>query len=120
MAESLESQFEQPLGLPLLLRYQAHNALIQTTYLVFRQIYSANSHNPRAMFAVSEYLYQADALGSVAHSAAQAGALARKLAEDEQLPDLLPDDLQKQYPRFAASLLNLLRTKKDGGAEDAE
>ena len=89
---------------------EVSNALIQTTYLVFRQIYSANSHNPRAMFAVSEYLYQADTLGSVAHSAARAGQLARKLAEDEQLPDLLPDDLQKQYPRFAASLLNLLRT----------
>jgi pyrroline-5-carboxylate reductase len=36
--------------------------------------------------------------------------VARKLAEKEQLPDVLPDDLQKQYPQFANSLLNLLRT----------
>ena len=35
MAESLEAQFEQPLGLTLLLRYQAHNALIQTTADIF-------------------------------------------------------------------------------------
>ena len=36
--------------------------------------------------------------------------LARQLEEKEQLPEVLPDDLQKQYPQFAPSLLNLLRT----------
>lgn len=89
---------------------EVSNALIQTTYLVFRQIYGANPKNPRALFSVEDYLYQSDAMGAAAHSAARAGQLARKLAADGQLPDLLPDDLQKQYPRFAASLLNLLRT----------
>jgi len=89
---------------------EVSNALIQMTYVVFRQIYSANPKNPRAMFSVEDYLYQSEAMGCAARSAAKAGLLARKLAEKEQLPDVLPDDLQKQYPQFATSLLNLLRT----------
>ena len=51
-----------------------------------------------------------EAISSAARSAANAGNVARMLAEKEALPDVLPDDLQKQYPQFAASLLNLLRT----------
>jgi len=89
---------------------EVSNALIQMTYVVFRQIYGANPKNPRAMFSVEDYLYQTEAVGSAARSAARAGLLARQLAEKEQLPEVLPDDLQKQYPQFAPSLLNLLRT----------
>jgi len=89
---------------------EVSNALIQMTYVVFRQIYGANPKNPRAMFSVEDYLYQSEAVGSAARSAARAGLLARQLAEKEQLPEVLPDDLQKQYPQFAPSLLNLLRT----------
>lgn len=89
---------------------EVSNALIQTTYLVFRHIYGANPKNPRAMFSVEDYRFQPEAMGSAARSAAIAGHIARKLAEKEQLPDVLPDDLQKQYPQFAGSLLNLLRT----------
>lgn len=89
---------------------EVSNALIQMTYVVFRQIYGANPKNPRAMFSVEDYLYQSEAVGSAARSAARAGLLARQLEEKEQLPEVLPDDLQKQYPQFAPSLLNLLRT----------
>lgn len=89
---------------------EVSNALIQMTYVVFRQIYGANPKNPRAMFSVEDYLYQSEAIGSAARSAARAGLLARQLAEKEQLPEVLPDDLQKQYPQFAPSLLNLLHT----------
>ena len=89
---------------------EVSNALIQMTYVVFRQIYGANPKNPRAMFSVEDYLYPSEAVGSAARSAARAGLLARQLAEKGQLPEVLPDDLQKQYPQFAPSLLNLLRT----------
>ena len=89
---------------------EVSNALIQTTYMVFRHIYGANPKNPRAMFSVEDYRFQAEAMGSAARSAAVAGHLAHQLAEKNGLPDLLPDDLQKQYPQFAPSLLNLLRT----------
>ena len=89
---------------------EVSNTLIQMTYVVFRQIYGANPKNPRAMFSVEDYLYQSESIGSAARSAARAGMLARRLAEKDQLPEVLPDDLQKQYPQFAPSLLNLLRT----------
>ena len=89
---------------------EVSNTLIQMTYMVFRLIYSANPKNPRAMFSVEEYRFQVEAISSAARSAANAGNVARMLAEKEALPDVLPDDLQKQYPQFAASLLNLLRT----------
>lgn len=92
------------------LTIEVSNALIQTTYLVFRQIYTANPKNPRALFSVEEHLYQPRAIGSIATSTAVAGQAARLQAEGDNLPNVLPDDLQKQYPQFAASLLNLLRT----------
>lgn len=89
---------------------QVSDALIQTTYLVFRQMYGANPKNPRAMFSVEDYRYQAASVGEVAKAVAEVGHLSQQLAEDGCLPEVLPDDLQKQYPQFASSLLNLLHT----------
>ena len=43
-------------------------------------------------------------------SAAQVGEICRRQAEEGTLPAMLPDELQAQYPQFASSLLNLLRT----------
>ncbi len=99
------------------LTMEVSNCLIQMTYVVFRRMYSADPRNPKAMFSVEDYLYETAALGSAARSAAKAGQLARGATVDgqdgvepEKLPAILPDDLTAQYPRFAASLLNLLRT----------
>ncbi len=89
---------------------QVSDALIQTTYLVFRQMYGANPKNPRAMFSVEDYRYQAASLSAVAKAVAEVGHLSDQLAEEERLPQMLPDDLQQQYPQFASSLLNLLHT----------
>ncbi|MBQ9842268.1 MAG: helix-turn-helix transcriptional regulator [Clostridia bacterium] len=89
---------------------QVSEALIQTTYLVFRQMYSANQKNPRAMFSVEDYRYQTASVGAVASAVTEVGHLSRQLALEDRLPDVLPDDLQKQYPQFASSLLNLLHT----------
>ena len=89
---------------------QVSEALIQTTYLVFRQMYGANTKNPRAMFSVEDYRFQTSSLNTVASAVTEVGQLARRLASEERLPDVLPDDLQKQYPQFASSLLNLLHT----------
>lgn len=105
---------------------EVSNCLIQTTYAVFRQIYSANPKNPKAMFSVEEYLYLPSAFGSAVRSAAVAGQLARGYAVDgapgveaDKVPAILPDDLTVQYPQFANSLLTLLRNaeKELGGAE---
>ena len=89
---------------------QVSDALIQTTYLVFRQMYGANPKNPRAMFSVEDYRYQAASMSAVAKAVAEAGHLSGQLAAEGRMPEVLPDDLQKQYPQFASSLLNLLRT----------
>lgn len=96
---------------------EVSNSLIQTVYVLFRQIYSANPRNPGAMFSTEEYIYQTAALTSAARSAAAVGQLARggKVGGEAgvdaaNLPAILPDDLTAQYPLFAASLLNLLRT----------
>lgn len=99
------------------LTVEVSNALIQMTYVVFRQIYSANAKNPKAMFSVEEYLYLTDAVSAATRSAVRAGQLARGQAVDgndgvepQRLPHILPDDLTRQYPQFANSLLNLLHT----------
>ena len=106
------------------LTVEVSNALIQTIYLLFRQIYAANPKNPKAMFSVEEYIYQTAAINSAARSAANVGQLARggqvdgvPGVEAERLPAILPDDLTAQYPMFATSLLNLLRAaEKELGA----
>ena len=92
------------------LTIEVSNTLIQMVYVIFRLMYTANDKNPKAMFAVEDYRYQAAAFGSAMGSAAQVFALCRHQAEEETLPSMFPDELQAQYPQFAASLLNLLRT----------
>ena len=82
---------------------EVSNALVQMVYVIFRLMYTA-------MFAVENYRYQAAAMASAMTSAAQVGEICRRQAEEGALPAMLPDDLQAQYPQFASSLLNLLRT----------
>ena len=96
---------------------EVSNVLVQVTYVLFRRLYSANPRNPRAMFSVEDYYYEAAAMGAAMRSISKAGQLAagRSVKGEEgvdpaALPDILPDALTAQYPRFAASLLNLLRT----------
>ena len=89
---------------------EVSNALVQMVYVIFRLMYTANGKYPPAMFAVENYRYQAAAMASAMTSAAQVGEICRRQAEEGALPAMLPDDLQAQYPQFASSLLNLLRT----------
>ncbi|MBQ6706616.1 MAG: helix-turn-helix transcriptional regulator [Clostridia bacterium] len=95
---------------------EASAALTLTVYCLFRQIYAANPHNPAAMFSMDKYLFQAASLGEISKAIARSGELARgKTVEGEEgvkpdnLPDILPDDIARQYPMFSTSLLNLLR-----------
>lgn len=85
---------------------EVSNCLIQTVYMLFREIYSADPRNPKAMFSVDGYLYRAAAFSSAMQSVARTGELAREAADG--LPATLPDALTAQYPMFANSLLNLL------------
>ncbi len=96
---------------------EVSNALVQITYVLFREIYAANPRNPKAMFSAEEYMYRTAAVTAAARSVARVGELARGGAVDgaegvdpDNLPAILPDDLTAQYPLFANSLLNLLHT----------
>ncbi len=91
-------------------------ALTLTVYALFRQIYAANPKNPSAMFSVDKYLFQSAAIAEISKSIARSGELARgknvsglEGVKAEDLPDILPDDIARQYPMFSTSLLNLLR-----------
>ena len=66
--------------------------------------------NLRDLFAVADYRYQSAVMASAMTSVAQVGELCRRQAGEGTLPAMLPDELQAQYPQFASSLLNLLRT----------
>jgi len=98
--------------------------LTLAVYVMFRKLYSANPKNPAALFSAPDYLYRADAAGKMSRLAAQVEHLAKggKVNGEaglspEQAPLVLPDSLQKDFPMFASSLLNLLR-RADGMLED--
>ena len=94
--------------------------LILAVYASFRQLYAANPKNPEAMFSVPAYAFQADVLGVSAKFVAEAGQLAaggkvgdEEGLESEKAPFILPDHLAREFPLFASSLLNLLRTAEE-------
>lgn len=106
-----------------LLKRCNHKAITQETatylslaiYQVFRLLYSANPKNPEAMFSVPSYLFPAGVSAELSRTAARLEELLRghKLGEEEglspeQAPVLVSETLQKEYPLFAGSLLNLL------------
>lgn len=94
--------------------------LMLAVYTTFRQLYAANPKNPEAMFSVPAYLYRPLVVGELAKISAHIGQLASGHAvgeEDgltaEQLPVIVPDRLVQEYPLFATSLLNLLRSAEE-------
>ena len=90
--------------------------LILSVYVMFRKLYAANPKNAAALFSAPEYLYAADAAGKMLSLSAKVDHLTKGGKVDgeigiapENAPIILPDTLQKEYPMFASSLLNLLR-----------
>lgn len=90
--------------------------LTLSVYAVFRELYTANPKNPSAMFSVDGYIYPSTLLGEQGKTLARIGRLAQghnisdlQGIDTQRMPDILPDDLTRQYPLFASSLFNLLR-----------
>ena len=90
--------------------------LTLSVYAVFRELYASNPKNPSAMFSVEGYIYQAALLGEQGKALARIGRLAQghnigevQGLDAQRIPQILPDDLTRQYPLFASSLFNLLR-----------
>lgn len=97
------------------LTQEAASYLSLAIYQVFRQLYSANPKNPQALFSVPGYLFQAGVSAELSCGAARMGELARgngvgdaEGLSAEQAPLLITETLQKEYPLFAGSLLNLI------------
>ena len=78
-------------------------------YTMFRALYTADKRNSEALFSVPAELYQAAASGSMSVCAARVASLAPQALQADQVPVLLPSELAKVYPLFAASMLNLLK-----------
>lgn len=94
--------------------------LTMSVYAMFRQLHAANPKNPEAMFSIPAYLYPSLLVGEMSKTQAQVGHVAtgHSLGAEpgllpEQLPLILPDKLAKDYPLFASSLLNLLRSAEE-------
>lgn len=91
--------------------------LFLAVYAVFRQLYSANPQNPDALFSVPDYTFEPSVAAELGKTAARIAHLAKghKVNGEEGLPPekaplMTPDTLSKEYPLFAASLFNLLRS----------
>ena len=91
-----------------------------SVYKAFRLLYSANAKNPQGMFAARENLYNAlaDAVQSIAQANAACLAGGEKAGDMEGLekgtaPVMTPDTIAKDYPLFAASLMNLIQNTEN-------
>ncbi len=91
-----------------------------SVYKAFRLLYSANAKNPQGMFAAPENLYNglADAVQSIAQANAACLAGGEKAGDMEGLekgtaPVMTPDTIAKDYPLFAASLMNLIQNTEN-------
>ena len=96
------------------LTVEASAFLNMAVYILFRQLYQANAKNPKALFSVPTYLFMPLTSGCMEVAAAKFGRLANGHYVDgieglSDAPLILADELTREYPLFASSLLNLLK-----------
>ena len=94
---------------------EASATLMLAVYSVFRQLYLANPKNPEALFSMPGYLFQPAVTGEFARSCASLGHLAAggTVSGEQGLenpPLISSDKIAADYPLFASSLLNLLKS----------
>jgi transcriptional regulator with XRE-family HTH domain len=91
--------------------------LMTAVYKMFREVYSANTKNPEGLFAVDAPLY--DALSAAAMEIGKMkvhcivkGEVCEDIAPIENCEALAitPEKIAQQYPLFATSLSNLIKT----------
>ena len=90
--------------------------LMLAIYMMFREIYEANPKNPEAFFSEPQYRYTSSVAAKMAllsadvqHLASGNSTNSKEGVNVKNLPLILPDELTKEYPMFAASLMNLLK-----------
>lgn len=93
--------------------------LMLSVYKMFRILYSMNPKNPQGLFATSNNLYNglSSAAQCIAESTASCIASQNKTPgvkciEKENIIDLNPDIISKEYPLLASSLYNLIQSSE--------
>lgn len=99
---------------------EASAILTLSVYSVFRHVYAANPKNHKALFSVSDDVFRPAVISQILKSSARlttlcAGRTCRQYEplSADKAPLILQDNLSREYPLFASSLLALL-----GNAED--
>ncbi|MEE1056554.1 MAG: helix-turn-helix transcriptional regulator [Acutalibacteraceae bacterium] len=90
--------------------------LMTSVYKMFRLLYSANPHNPQAIFALPCELYNGYSSAFQSIKEAETAALAKGTSVNEiqpilknNAPVLSQEILSKKYPVYSTSMLNLIR-----------
>lgn len=90
--------------------------LMTSVYKMFRLLYSANPHNPQAIFALPRELYNGYSSAFQNIKEAEAMALAKGTSVNEiqpisknNAPILSQEILSQKYPIYSTSMLNLIR-----------
>lgn len=89
-----------------------------SVYRVFRILYGINPKNEQTLFTVSPIVASARALAAMAISEANSKAIAIELSamptEQKEKLYISTETLQKNYPLFTSSLLNLIKNSEIG------
>ncbi len=82
-------------------------------YTVFRSLYSANSKNSSALFALPDAYWQPTVNGEMGVGAAHIRKVAREAFAETKPPSMSPDGLSKAYPLLASSLMNVIKRAEE-------
>ncbi len=100
--------------------------LFCAVYKVFRLLYTARGKNPQEAFSLDRRLYEAQTSAHMALSEAKARYLLEGMdLEDapgvplQSLPQLTPERLSQDYPPYAASLFEVIRSTEQAVKKDA-
>ncbi|MBQ9963965.1 MAG: helix-turn-helix transcriptional regulator [Clostridia bacterium] len=82
-------------------------------YTVFRSLYSANSKNSSALFALPDVYWQPTVNGEMGVGAAHIRKVAKEAFAETKPPSMSPDGLSKAYPLLASSLMNVIKRAEE-------
>ncbi|MDL2215499.1 helix-turn-helix transcriptional regulator [Ruminococcaceae bacterium OttesenSCG-928-N02] len=103
------------------------NYLMTAVYRMFRLLYGANPKNAESLFSFTKTTYPGFASASMAVSEAKAHAILSGEETGSERGHITPEDfsmttesLTRQYPLYATSLFNLIKTSEDNMGAHSE
>lgn len=98
---------------------QASAYLMLAVYKMFRLLYSAEPHNARSLFSISQNIWEgyADSAMRLAESDMKATLAGEDVGDGDPIKDtqclaMTTESLSREYPLYASSLLNLIKTSE--------